>query len=330
MLDRKLSKSHPNRRRDNFKLGLVVEGGGMRGVVSAAMGMELRRLGLWDVFDGVYGSSAGAINGAFFLTGQETGMDIYFDHLTCKRFIDFRRLFGPDPVLDLDFAIDTVMNEIVPLDWEKVLNSKIPLKIIASSLDQMSSITIEPKNKEELAIALKASCTVPEIVGPPQVLNGQRLVDAAVFEPIPYKAAIQDGCTHVLALCSRPRPRGAKGRVRRAMKRIVDRTVKRLILSPPYMRGAWNVEVEEILKANGMNADDLMLMTMMQGLEGMETTPISGHVFAIYPSAKRVIPTTTLNSDLLRGGASDAEEIVRSLFQPLMKSMENKPRWLFI
>jgi len=331
MINRKVKRSAPNRRRDRCKLGLVIEGGGMRGAVSGAMGMELYRLGFGDVFDCVYGSSAGAINGAYFLTGQEDGMEIYFEHLTSKRFIDFKRLFGPDPVLDLDYLIDTVMEEVVPLDWDSVLRSKIPLKVIASSLDQMSSVTLGAfSNKDDLVTAMKASCTVPEIVGPPEVLHGQRLVDAAVFEPIPYKAAIQDGCTHVLALCSRPRPRGARGRVRRAMKQILDRAIKRLVLSPPYMKGAWKVEVEEMLEAGGMDADDLMLLTMMQGLQGMDTAPMDGHVFAIYPSPKHVILPTSIDGERLKAGATDASKAVHALFEPLADSFPRKTTWLFI
>lgn len=331
MIDRKLKGSVPKWRRDGCKLGLVIEGGGMRGAVSGAMGMALRRLGFCDVFDCVYGSSAGAVNGAYFLTGQEMGMDIYFEHLANKRFIDFGRLFGPDPVLDLDYLIDTIMEEVVPLDWDRVLKSRIPLKVIASSLDQMSSVTLGAfANKNDLATALKASCTVPEIVGPPEVMHGQRLVDAAVFEPIPYKAAIQDGCTHVLALCSRPRPRGARGRVRRAMKQILDRAIKRLVLSPPYMQGAWRVEVEEMLKAGGMNADDLMLLTMMQGLQRMDPTPMDGQIFAIYPSPKHIIPPTSIDGALLKIGARDAGKAVETLFEPLAKNMQRRTSWLFI
>ena len=332
MIDRKMKRSLPNRRRDKFKLGLVIEGGGMRGAVSGAMCMELRRLGFLDVFDVVYGSSAGAINGAYFLTGQEAGMNIYFEHLTSKRFIDFRRLFGPDPVLDLNFLIDDIMEDVVPLDWKAVLKSKIPLKVIASSLNHMTSVTLGGfRDKADLVTALKASCTVPEIVGPPEELYGHRLVDAAVFEPIPYRAAIQDGCTHVLSLCSRPRPRGASGRVRRAMKQILDRTIKRFVLSPPYMEGAWKVEVEEMLKAGGMDADDLMLLTMMQGLQGMETTPMDGHIFAIYPSPDHIIPPTTIDGELLRVGARDARKAVDGLFEPLAKNTETPNRsWLFV
>jgi hypothetical protein len=66
---RALASSTPGARRDPFKLGLVVEGGGMRGCVSGGALQALADLGLRDVFDAVYGSSAGAINSTYFLTG---------------------------------------------------------------------------------------------------------------------------------------------------------------------------------------------------------------------------------------------------------------------
>ena len=34
--------------------------------------------------------------------------------------------------------------------------------------------------------------------------RGLRLVDAAVFEAVPFRVAIADGCTHIITLCSRP------------------------------------------------------------------------------------------------------------------------------
>ena len=66
---RALAGSRPGSRRDPFKLGLVVEGGGMRGCVSGGALQALSDLGLRDVFDAVYGSSAGAINSTYFISG---------------------------------------------------------------------------------------------------------------------------------------------------------------------------------------------------------------------------------------------------------------------
>ena len=42
----------------------------MQGIISGAMCLRLSELGLRDTFDAVYGASAGAINGAYFITGQ--------------------------------------------------------------------------------------------------------------------------------------------------------------------------------------------------------------------------------------------------------------------
>ncbi|KIY97127.1 hypothetical protein MNEG_10833 [Monoraphidium neglectum] len=75
---------------------------------------------------------------------------------------------------------------------------------------------------------------VPSLAGQPRLHRGHRFVDAAVFEPIPVKSAVRDGCTHVLALCSRPASSGpAWGKL---LRRTLTATVK------PYMKEAWRVE----------------------------------------------------------------------------------------
>ena len=63
---RALDGSKPGQREDGHKLGLAIEGGAMRGVVTAGMVTGLEMLGLRDAFDVVYGSSSGASNGAYF------------------------------------------------------------------------------------------------------------------------------------------------------------------------------------------------------------------------------------------------------------------------
>ena len=59
-------------------------------------------------------------------------------------------------------------------------------------------------DKEDLRECLRASATVPVVAGDPVHHRGARMVDAAVFEVIPFRAAIADGCTHIIALPTRP------------------------------------------------------------------------------------------------------------------------------
>lgn len=322
--DRHLSNSKPNHRNDNFKLGLVVEGGGMRGSVSGAMIMELHALGLKNVFDAVYGSSAGAMNATYFLTDQEKGLDIYFEDIANKTFIDFRRMLSPDPVINLEYLIHCVIGQVKPLDYQKLLNSEIPLKIIASCIHSLKPVILSDfKSANDLIMAMKASCTVPEFAGSPQEISGYKLVDAAVFEPIPYKSAIQDGCTHVLALCSRPRQRGARGRAKKALKQILVKAIKNFLLNPPYMKEAWKMEIERVVKDGGLNQDDLMVLTLIQGLKGLEPEPVGGHVYPIYPSTKFTITPTCLDVKLLRNGAEEGKKAVRAFYYTCMNYMRS-------
>jgi hypothetical protein len=78
---RRQSGSRPGGRTpdDTAKVGLAVEGGGMRGVVSAAMLQVIEESGLHLAFDAVYGCSSGAINAAYYLAGDTWyPVSIYF------------------------------------------------------------------------------------------------------------------------------------------------------------------------------------------------------------------------------------------------------------
>src|SRR5262249_15144218 len=101
--ERRESGSTPGHRTDSAKRGLAVEGGGMRGVISGAMLSQLEDSGFTNAFDAVYGCSSGAINAAYFLTGQTWyPLSIYYDDLTTKKFVNFSAPLRGRPILALD------------------------------------------------------------------------------------------------------------------------------------------------------------------------------------------------------------------------------------
>jgi predicted patatin/cPLA2 family phospholipase len=51
--------------------------------------------------------------------------------------------------------------------------------------------------------AARASCSVPVLNGAPQRFRGEPLVDGGFLESVPYRSALREGATHVLALRSR-------------------------------------------------------------------------------------------------------------------------------
>ena len=60
ILHRARTGSRPRHRDDGATVALCIEGGGMRGVVSAGMVVAIEQLGILRAFDRIYGASAGA------------------------------------------------------------------------------------------------------------------------------------------------------------------------------------------------------------------------------------------------------------------------------
>lgn len=199
--------SQPKQHSDDCKLGLAVEGGGMRGVVSAGMLCALERLGLTDCFDGVYGTSSGAINSAFFVARQTRyGIPLYWENINNRRFINYLRLFSKTPVLSLEFLLEHVMVREKILDWRAVVDSPVPLKPVAVSLDPLETVLLADfRSRRQLSDALRASASVPLVTGPPPAIGQRRYVDGGMIRPLSFEAAIEDGCTHVLVFPTLPR-----------------------------------------------------------------------------------------------------------------------------
>ena len=191
---------------DGARIALCVEGGAMRGVVSAGMVSALEELGLGQAFDAVYGSSAGAINAAYFLAGQaRMGTTIYFENLNNHRFISLARPLAGRPIVDLDFLLNDIAIRTKPLDAIRVLSSPAPLTVMATDV---TSATCAPLRDFEDAGALfgamRAGATMPVVGGPPVTFRGRTYLDASLTEPIPVPTAETDGCTHALVLLTRP------------------------------------------------------------------------------------------------------------------------------
>ena len=269
---RRREGSKPNARSDGLKIGLVVEGGGMRGVISAGACGELLENGYSDCFDAAYGSSAGAMNLTYYLANQLEGIRAYEEDLCDGAFLDLSRhvsrrmtvireahidlvrplvrlgrrsrgvfpwiqrartietatmedvgtlaetmaeaedeedaKYAVDPAMNVHYLVERVMGGETgrPLRWDDVISSPVPLKVVATSLDTLTTVILDDfKDVDDLKKCLLASARVPALAGSAPVTHrGHRLVDAAVLEPVPVHAAVMDDCTHVLVLLTAP------------------------------------------------------------------------------------------------------------------------------
>lgn len=195
---------HAGKRSDPFRLGLAVEGGGMRGIVSGGMLLALRDLGLLNAFDAFYGTSSGALNLAYTFGGADwEGMSVYYDYLT-KGFVRRQRRWDVRrPVLDMEYAFEQVMGAAVPIGWDSIRAASRPLNAVLTDVDHVRSVLMDMRRMGADGIGyLKAGAWMPWLAGRPPVVGGTRYIDGGLLCPDPVYAAVGDGCTHVLLLNS--------------------------------------------------------------------------------------------------------------------------------
>ena len=190
-----------NRSHSSRKLALVIEGGGMRGVVSAGSLLALDLLGFRELFDEIYATSAGGVNAAYFLSGQgKLGMTVYFDDIANRRFINPWRLFK---IVDVDYAYDHVVSLEKPLDDAAIRAS--PVRFLLSVTDARSGLNelLDVRDRPEpIPLLLKASSALPVLYNRRIALDGREYVDGGLSDSLPIAGAIANGCTDVLVLAS--------------------------------------------------------------------------------------------------------------------------------
>ncbi len=177
----------------------------MRGTVSAGMGLALHELGVVSAFDAVYGSSAGAITGAWLLSSTPEGLRGWADPDYAKTLIRWSSLLRGRPVVDVHTLVEVVYQTEFPMDFDSVLASPVEYHPLGTDAETGESTDLRPMivGPVELRLALRASASLPFLAGPPVELGGRRYYDAGVAESIPFRTPLAQGATHVLLLRSR-------------------------------------------------------------------------------------------------------------------------------
>lgn len=241
----------PGAHGDGHRLALAIEGGGMRGTITAGMALGVHELGLTPVFDDVYGSSAGAITGAWLCSANPPGLRIWYDTTLTRALIKRANLLRPGrPVLDAETLIEQVYPEV--MDFGSVLASPVPLHVLATDAATGESVDLRPhlNSAPNLRRALRASCALPLLAGPPVELQGRRYLDSGLSESIPYKTATAQGATHVLVLSSRR----AEDVVRSSWSRF-----SRLVAATVLRRYSPELRETFLSRTSRLTADDVLL-----------------------------------------------------------------------
>jgi predicted patatin/cPLA2 family phospholipase len=218
----------PGSQVDGFKVGLCLDGGASQGITSLGMGTALAEEGLLSVADGIYGDSAGAVNGAYLVADQlETAKDFYF--WSGEKTLDMRRVLKGRWPIDRNIVTGTLTDD-APLDTDRALRSELPLAIGVTNVSDYTADRVSNKkitSGSELIEWLARSTRLPIFAGikPMYDKADTAWADGGLSWTSLEQMAIDDGCTHVISLASK--------RYRRF------HTGQRLVRGATYVIGKW-------------------------------------------------------------------------------------------
>lgn len=184
------------------KRGLVVEGGGMRSAYVAGALLALHEVGPRD-FDVIIGTSAGACCAANFIAGRpEFNQFVLEERLTSTRFIQYMNIPTTKNVVDVDFLMDECFATLPQLR-EELSKNKVKFLITSTNCETGETIFWDAA-KQDVREALRASCAMPYFYRRKLYYQGNRVMDGGLTSSIPMQRAIDEGCTEIYVVCSRP------------------------------------------------------------------------------------------------------------------------------
>ena len=158
-----------------MKIGLVLSGGGARGIAHLGVIKALLEMGIR--FDQIAGTSAGAITGA--LTAQGYSPDESLKIIESSSFVrHLRPAWNRMGLLRIDTAID-LYKKYIPHDSFEEL--QIPLHVVAVDLGAGEQVIFE---QGELIRPVLASCCLPGIFEP-LLIHKRQYVDGGVLNNLP-------------------------------------------------------------------------------------------------------------------------------------------------
>lgn len=184
--------------------GLILEGGGMRGVFTGGVLEAFMEHDFY--FPYVIGVSAGACHGSSYAARQrDRNRKVSIDYVTHPDYISVKNLFLKKELFGMDLLFDKLPNELVPFDYETF--AKTPERFVIGTTDCYSGEPVyfeKDAPRDDILKLVRASSSLPFMASPVEY-KGSTLMDGGIADPIPLKKALADGVEKAVMILTRPK-----------------------------------------------------------------------------------------------------------------------------
>lgn len=230
-----------------MKVGLLLEGGGMRGLYTA---------GVLDVFmendieiNGIVGVSAGALFGMNYKSKQ-IGRVLRYNkkYAQDKNYMGLHSLITTGNIMNEDFCFNRIVNELDPVDFETFKNSKVDFYAVVTNIEtgEAEYIKIEDLKDKDSVEVLRASGSMP-FVSKPVIVNNKIYLDGGIADSIPIDKIMSMNYDRVIVVLTRPLEYRKK-RTNKLLPKVYYRKYPNFVETINNRYKKYNEELDKILE----------------------------------------------------------------------------------
>ena len=186
-----------------MKVGLVLEGGGMRALFTAGVLDALLDVKELDI-DGIVGVSAGALFGANYVSGQkERAIRYNKKYARDKRYMGIHSWITTGNAVNKDFAFYELPFKLDVFDQEKFKESKIEFHVVMTNVENGQAEYVLIEDVFEQMEYLRATSALPfasKIIE----INGKKYLDGGISDSIPIDYCQSLGYDKIILVLTRP------------------------------------------------------------------------------------------------------------------------------
>lgn len=180
------------------KIGLVLEGGGMRGAFTAGVLDYFMDQNLY--MSPIYCVSAGACHAVNYVSHQRgRSKTIHLEYCNDKRYMSVRNLLFKKSFFGSEFIFDEMPRKQVPFDYAAYYQSNMECYVGATNLLTGKCDFFSKDESMQNTAILKASCALP-LMAKKVYIHDIPYLDGGIADSIPIQKAWEDGCEKVVVI----------------------------------------------------------------------------------------------------------------------------------
>lgn len=258
----------------NGKTGLVLEGGGMRGVFTSGVLDAFMKHNLY--FKYIVAVSAGACNGMSYVSRQPRRARVSnIDYLARYRYIGLRHLVTQSCIFDQELLYDKFPNELLPFDFDEYFKHSQSFEMVTTNcLTGQAMYLSEAHDRQRSLDIVKASSSLP-FVSKIVNVDGLPMLDGGIVDSIPIRRAIETGHEHNVVILTRNKGWRDTGKDRK-VPAFIYKNYPRLRVALSHRLKVYNAQMDLIdrLEAEGR-------ITCIRPLRPMEVGRIENDVMKL-------------------------------------------------